>query len=62
LETAHRDGMSAEERAAKCPETMLIIGLSAEAGSDYEREAGLYKLIQLMTLSFESAWFQPSNL
>ena len=54
--------MSAEERAAKCPETMLIIGLSAEAGSDYEREAGLYKLIQLMTLSFESAWFQPSNL
>ena len=34
-----RDAMSAAERAAKCPETMIIIGLSAEGGPNYAAEA-----------------------
>ena len=34
-----RDAMSVAERAAKCPETMIIVGLSAEGGPDYAAEA-----------------------
>lgn len=31
--------MTVEQRAEKCPQTMIIVGLSAEAGPEYEKEA-----------------------
>ena len=39
LRRYYRDAMSAAERVAKCPETMIILGLSAEGGPEYEAEA-----------------------
>lgn len=39
IEQEYRDGLDEETLMARCPKKMIIVGLSAEAGDDYEKEA-----------------------